>query len=263
MRKLLQALLITSALTVSAAQTDAINIISIVPAGQGLLISWTGGIPPYKLQTTEEASGDWRDASWHIYANSYFVSNALPQAYFRIRSIPDKTPPPALTGFGPRQVICGRVRFGWDKLAPDPVGGTGLRGTRIYRNGVFRFEVPLGRTAFVDRDVSVDTQYLYQATAVDMAGNESPRSGIRAVDVPACSRDITLAWDANPEPDIAGYTLYWGLESGVYTGQHNTEQITYTVPDLFSGLTYYFTVSAYNTSALEGPYSEEVIYSAP
>ena len=27
---------------------------------------------------------------------------------------------------------------------------------------------------------------------------------------------VTLTWDANAEPDIAGYKVYWGTSSGVY-----------------------------------------------
>ena len=29
--------------------------------------------------------------------------------------------------------------------------------------------------------------------------------------------DVTLAWDANSEADLAGYKIHYGLASGVYT----------------------------------------------
>jgi hypothetical protein len=32
---------------------------------------------------------------------------------------------------------------------------------------------------------------------------------------PPIPQQRSLAWDANPEPDIAKYKVYWGLQSGV------------------------------------------------
>ena len=38
--------------------------------------------------------------------------------------------------------------------------------------------------------------------------------GSRAAD----NSTLTLAWDPNPEPNIAGYRLYYGPSNGPYTG---------------------------------------------
>jgi len=73
------------------------------------------------------------------------------------------------------------------------------------------------------------------------------------------SADVTLAWDANSESDLAGYILYYGTSSGNYTSNINVGNITqYTIPNLQDGETYYFAVTAYNDADLESDYSEEL-----
>lgn len=70
---------------------------------------------------------------------------------------------------------------------------------------------------------------------------------------------VTVAWDPNPEPNIAGYTVYWGTQSGVYTASRAVVGATsLTIPNLLDGRTYYFVVQAYNTSGLRSDYSLEV-----
>ncbi len=77
--------------------------------------------------------------------------------------------------------------------------------------------------------------------------------------------DVTLTWDApttnadgTPLTDLAGYKVYYGTSSRDYTktidvGNTTTYQITG-----LSGGTYYFAVTAYDTSGNESDYSEEV-----
>ena len=74
--------------------------------------------------------------------------------------------------------------------------------------------------------------------------------------------DVTLAWDANSEPDVTGYKLHYGTTSGNYTNHINVGNITqYTVPDLQEGTTYYFAATAYDVNDLESDYSAEVVHS--
>ncbi len=75
---------------------------------------------------------------------------------------------------------------------------------------------------------------------------------------PAVSQ-VTLSWRANPEPNIAGYRIYYGTESGNYTqlmvmGKMNSA----TVRGLLVGQTYYFAVTACDAKGYEGEYSNEV-----
>ena len=69
---------------------------------------------------------------------------------------------------------------------------------------------------------------------------------------------VTLEWDANSEPNISGYNVYYGKSSGDY---HVTLDVgnwtTVTVADLEDDETYYFAVTAYNTDGYESGYSNE------
>jgi hypothetical protein len=77
--------------------------------------------------------------------------------------------------------------------------------------------------------------------------------------VVAFCETVTLAWDANSESDLKGYVLYYGTASGNYTSDIDAGNNTqYTTPDLQDGVTYYFTVTAYNEADDESDYSAEL-----
>ena len=81
----------------------------------------------------------------------------------------------------------------------------------------------------------------------------------------AMADDVTFQWDANTEPDLAGYHLYQGTVSGgPYTRITNPGDIgptvtTYTLPGVTDG-TWYYVLTAYDseTPSLESDYSNEV-----
>ena len=74
----------------------------------------------------------------------------------------------------------------------------------------------------------------------------------------ALAGNVTLAWDANTETDLAGYKVHYGTSSRTYTQVIDVGNVTtYTVTALATG-TYYFAVTAYNTSRAESDYSNEV-----
>lgn len=82
----------------------------------------------------------------------------------------------------------------------------------------------------------------------------------------AYSADVTLAWDANTEPDLDGYKLYYGTSSHNYTTNVDVGNTTeYTLTGLTEGTTYYFAATAYDTSNNESGYSTEIVHtiSAP
>lgn len=111
--------------------------------------------------------------------------------------------------------------------------------------------------------------------------------------LPAAS--VSLAWDANTEPWVTGYKVYWGTNSGAYTStnfirpyggvllfstNYNGTNLQYYVPagnlptantvsNLTSGVKYFFTVTAFttdntsNTPSLESGPSNEINYTAP
>ena len=77
------------------------------------------------------------------------------------------------------------------------------------------------------------------------------------------SGSVTLAWDANPEPDIAGFRVYYGTSSAEYSHVIDVGNVTTAeVPGLATATTYYFAVSAYNTADLESELSSEVSFTS-
>ena len=75
---------------------------------------------------------------------------------------------------------------------------------------------------------------------------------------------VTLAWDANTEADLAGYRVHYGTASGSYSVHTDVHKATNaTVSGLTSGQTYYFVVTAYNAANTESGYSNQVTYSIP
>ena len=75
---------------------------------------------------------------------------------------------------------------------------------------------------------------------------------------------VSLAWDLNTEPDLAGYKIYIGYASRTYSWIVDAGNKAQAVVDnLQDGTTYYFSLTAYNTQALESGFSNEVTYTVP
>ena len=73
---------------------------------------------------------------------------------------------------------------------------------------------------------------------------------------------VTVQWDANVEPDVAGYEVSYGTQSGVYGTPVDVGNVTSTSISIAPGTIYYFAVRAYTSSSprLYSPYSAEVSY---
>ncbi|MFQ5598858.1 MAG: fibronectin type III domain-containing protein, partial [Nitrospiria bacterium] len=68
----------------------------------------------------------------------------------------------------------------------------------------------------------------------------------------------SLSWNANTEPDLAGYKVYVGKSAGTYDTSMNVGNTTsHTVTGLADG-TYFFAVTASDTSGNESGFSNEV-----
>jgi hypothetical protein len=77
------------------------------------------------------------------------------------------------------------------------------------------------------------------------------------------ARALTLAWDRNNEPNIAGYKLYYGVTNSAATKLDVGNSTSAAVNNLTAGKTYYFYVTAYNTAALESNPSQQITYTVP
>jgi PA14 domain/K319L-like, PKD domain len=70
---------------------------------------------------------------------------------------------------------------------------------------------------------------------------------------------VTLAWDPNTEPDIAGYLLSYGTASGQYTTTLDVGNVTtYLFSEPNPSVRYYLALRAYNTGGAISAYSNEV-----
>jgi len=82
----------------------------------------------------------------------------------------------------------------------------------------------------------------------------------------AYAKDVTLQWDANTEPDLDHYVIYWAKSPGPpYV--NNSEKLgdfigkdktTYTVTGPSDDTIYYFAAKAFDTEGLKSKYSNEV-----
>jgi hypothetical protein len=80
--------------------------------------------------------------------------------------------------------------------------------------------------------------------------------------VTATAADVTIEWDANPEPDVAGYELHWGPASRQYTNHITTTNTHTAITNLPPG-SYYVAALAFTTNKLRSDFSEELFFSVP
>jgi hypothetical protein len=70
--------------------------------------------------------------------------------------------------------------------------------------------------------------------------------------------DVRLVWDANTEPNLAGYRVYYGTAPRTYGPPINLGNVTsHTLTGFTAGQTYFFAVTAYNSLNQESDYSME------
>ncbi|MCD6199355.1 MAG: fibronectin type III domain-containing protein [Deltaproteobacteria bacterium] len=82
----------------------------------------------------------------------------------------------------------------------------------------------------------------------------------------AQAASITMTWNRNQEPDIAGYKIFYGTQSGYYTDSitvndtvNQPQQRSYTIAGLSEGTTYYFVLKAFDRIGQESEYSNEIL----
>ena len=77
--------------------------------------------------------------------------------------------------------------------------------------------------------------------------------------MPAAAASLSIAWDPNPEPNVSGYLLHYGIEPGVYSDVIDVgSRTSFTIPDLAVGRRYYVAVKAYTGDGVSSTFSTEV-----
>ena len=75
----------------------------------------------------------------------------------------------------------------------------------------------------------------------------------------ATAGSLIATWSANTEPDLAGYLVLYGTESGKYTTEVDVKDTTrYVATDLIDGQEYFFVIKAYDFSGNKSEPSDEV-----
>ena len=81
----------------------------------------------------------------------------------------------------------------------------------------------------------------------------------------AQAASVTLSWERNQEPDIAGYKIYYGTASRSYQNSITVNDranqplmTSYTVTGLKDGVTYYFAIRAFDLAGQLSDFSDEV-----
>jgi len=72
--------------------------------------------------------------------------------------------------------------------------------------------------------------------------------------------EITLAWDPNSEPDLAGYKLYIGKSPGNYIQTRDLGLTTQYTIGMNDTPPFFFALTAYNQKGFESGFSGEVQY---
>ena len=76
------------------------------------------------------------------------------------------------------------------------------------------------------------------------------------------SVSVPLAWNPSPDPNAAGYKIYYGIGSHTYTNSIDVGGVTNTtITGLSENVIYYFAATTYDTNGLESAFSNEAAYS--
>ena len=77
---------------------------------------------------------------------------------------------------------------------------------------------------------------------------------------------VEICWNLNPEPDIAGYDVYWNSQpTGLfqYVATVGAKTTCYVDTDVDNGTTYFYAVLAFDNDGLESELSFEDVFDTP
>jgi hypothetical protein len=88
--------------------------------------------------------------------------------------------------------------------------------------------------------------------------------GLAVLSTTVSAANLTLAWNASPDPRVTGYEIFYGQTSGAYTSTVNAgTNLTAAITGLTPGLTYYFAAAAYYANGDESVFSNEITNRLP
>ncbi len=188
------------------------------------------------------------------------------------------------------------ITINWEAPKTNIDGSTpvNLLGYNVYRATASQPEVSqkpinqalIATTKYQDRSFKFGQRYTYIVRTVSLGTEGKPVESLNSKSVEAAPVDIyppsapgqispaaspgriSLFWPANPEPDVAGYTIYRSTDSNqpkpwtILTPTLYT-RTTFTDENVEAGKTYYYYLIATDTSGNVSPPSEVVSETVP
>ena len=221
-------------------------------------LQWSTG--PLNGVTYDYEVENWTD--WDLWGSSSNTVTVTPNYY---------TPPSIPTGLNAEggEVF---VDLTWDaNLELDIWGYWVFRATSP--SGPFYYRGAASDRRFYDLSVSAFTTYYYYIIAFDTDEDESDESAVVSATTsgdttpPAAPTNLTatpgdgvvyLDWDDSPESDVWGYYIYRSTTSGgPYEEVDNDDPSSFPDWSVTNGTTYYYVVTAMDTSNNESAFSNE------
>lgn len=234
--------------------------------------------PPYYhndvVTLTANASSGWTFDHWSgDLGGSANPSNITMDANKSVTAhFVDSTPPAAPTGLTATPGD-GSVSLDWnDNTEPDLASYSVHRATT--QGGPYTpLADPVSSSSHVDNTAANGTTYYYVVKAEDTANNESgysneafatPQDGTApaaptGLSATAGSGSVSLDWNDNGEPDLAGYNVFRAeTQGGPYTPVATLVSVSnYLDGTVNNGTTYYYVVTAKDSNSNESGYSNE------
>ena len=212
---------------------------------------------------------------WYGYIDSISITaTALEPGAFVLSDMVSLDPAPSAPEGLTATAGDGQIALDWDDCTD-----ADLNYYTVYRStlpGIGYVPIRVGLTNSVYTDPAADngTPYYYVVTATDQNSSESeysagafatpldetPPAAPTGLDVSVKNGSVTLQWDDNADPDLSGYTVYRSTTSGgLYVAIAAELTVSAFVDNtVANGISYYYIVTASDTSALESSGSSEV-----
>ncbi len=177
--------------------------------------------------------------------------------------------PPTISGTPPTSVTAG-TSYSFTPSASDPDGDAlafSIQGKPAWAS----FSTSTGRLSGTPSAADVGTYGNIRISVSDGSATATLAAFSVSV-VTMANGSATLSWqaptqrtDGSPLTNLAGYKIYWGTQRGSYSNSAtiaNAGLTTYVIEGLGSG-TWYFVVSAFDTTGIESAFSNPASKSVP
>jgi hypothetical protein len=149
------------------------------------------------------------------------------------------------------------ARYGSDQLSFHRYGYLGTAGAE-YGNSYPWYHTTSDTIGNCSMELAAEVAKMAVASCITIATAPAPPDSFRVADL-GSGGTLLATWRLNGEPDVAGYRLYWGTESGVYTDSVDKPCVPFhRIEGLHNGTRYYAAVAAYDSARHFGGLSAEM-----